>query len=292
LPDGIVGSAYHAQLAQTGGTGPFTWTKASGDLPAGLVLDPDGTIHGTPTTAQTVYPSFTVTDADGVAVTTPPIALDISAASGGAVAYDDPATGVTASSATGHGRVQAGSGVVTSIYCRLATSAAGVDGIPIVFASPAFTGAGGAVVPVTCWFGGLQDQTAYYYKVYAVDAGGTHGSGYPQAFTTSATPANDQTVKVSAPRSIKFRGTSVLLKKTLRTNVGAKVVVKVKVEGKSPNGAKAFRVLTNAKTGKVQIQTYGKNVRLAVTYSAPAKSGRRAWSASFRYIVKKSAPNL
>jgi hypothetical protein len=51
LPAGTVGTAYSATLTSTGGTGTITWTKTSGNLPAGLNLSGAGAITGTPTTA-------------------------------------------------------------------------------------------------------------------------------------------------------------------------------------------------------------------------------------------------
>ena len=61
LANGVVGTAYSATLAATGGAGTLTWSVASGSLPAGLTLA-SGKISGTPTTAG---PStFTVNVAD------------------------------------------------------------------------------------------------------------------------------------------------------------------------------------------------------------------------------------
>ena len=51
LPNGIVGVPYSQTLTAIGGTTPFTWTIASGTLPAGLSLSSAGVISGTPTTA-------------------------------------------------------------------------------------------------------------------------------------------------------------------------------------------------------------------------------------------------
>jgi large repetitive protein len=59
LPAGRVGQSYAASLNATGGgTGTFTWSIASGSLPAGLALAASGIVSGTPTTAGTA--SFTV----------------------------------------------------------------------------------------------------------------------------------------------------------------------------------------------------------------------------------------
>ena len=57
LPNGEVGTAYSQTLAATGND-TITWS-VSGTLPAGLTLNSDGTITGTPTTANTY--NFTVT---------------------------------------------------------------------------------------------------------------------------------------------------------------------------------------------------------------------------------------
>jgi RHS repeat-associated protein len=54
LQDGTVGQAYGSTLNAQGGTTPYTWSIASGSLPAGLSLNAStGMISGTPTTATT-----------------------------------------------------------------------------------------------------------------------------------------------------------------------------------------------------------------------------------------------
>lgn len=53
LPNGTVGSAYGATLQSSGGATPTSWHKVSGSLPAGLSLNTNGTISGTPTSTQT-----------------------------------------------------------------------------------------------------------------------------------------------------------------------------------------------------------------------------------------------
>jgi hypothetical protein len=62
LPAATVGVAYTATLAATGGTPPYTWSIASGTLPAGLTLTPaTGVISGTPTTSGTSSVTVQVT---------------------------------------------------------------------------------------------------------------------------------------------------------------------------------------------------------------------------------------
>ena len=53
LSNGYVGTCYSQPLAASGGKAPYTWSRTSGTLPAGLTLSSDGTIIGTPTTAAT-----------------------------------------------------------------------------------------------------------------------------------------------------------------------------------------------------------------------------------------------
>jgi Putative Ig domain len=59
--------AYSAALAAVGGNPPYTWSLASGTLPAGLSLSAAGVISGTPATAGTS--SFTVKVTDSSAAT-------------------------------------------------------------------------------------------------------------------------------------------------------------------------------------------------------------------------------
>jgi hypothetical protein len=64
LPNGQIGVAYSATLNASGGTAPYTWSVASGTLPAGLSLDAAaGTVTGTPTVAANQTPlTFSVQD--------------------------------------------------------------------------------------------------------------------------------------------------------------------------------------------------------------------------------------
>ena len=65
-PFGVVGSAYSATLATTGGTAPFTWTLFTGVLPAGLSLTAGtGVVSGIPTADGNSTATFTVRDSTG-----------------------------------------------------------------------------------------------------------------------------------------------------------------------------------------------------------------------------------
>lgn len=72
LPNGVVGTAYNATITAQNGTGPYTWSLASGTLPTGLTLNTAATglttsISGTPTAAGVF--TFTVQVADSAAAT-------------------------------------------------------------------------------------------------------------------------------------------------------------------------------------------------------------------------------
>src|SRR5204863_3321907 len=51
LPNGRSEERRAGKVSTSGGTAPYTWTLASGTLPAGLTLSTGGTISGTPTAA-------------------------------------------------------------------------------------------------------------------------------------------------------------------------------------------------------------------------------------------------
>ena len=61
---GEVSVPFDAILTATGGTGTFTWSLTSGELPAGLTLV-DGAISGTPTVAGVYAFTATATDTEG-----------------------------------------------------------------------------------------------------------------------------------------------------------------------------------------------------------------------------------
>ena len=62
LPAATVGAAYSQTIVATGGTSPYTYTKTSGSLPAGVTLASTGVVSGTPTAGGTF--TFTVKAVD------------------------------------------------------------------------------------------------------------------------------------------------------------------------------------------------------------------------------------
>jgi len=68
LSGATVGTAYSRTLTAAGGRTPYTWTRSSGTLPAGLSLSSSGVISGTPTTAGTSSFTVRVTDSSSPTV--------------------------------------------------------------------------------------------------------------------------------------------------------------------------------------------------------------------------------
>lgn len=62
LPGASIQSAYSATLIATGGTAPYSWGIASGQLPPGITLSATGSLAGTPTRVGVFSVSVKVTD--------------------------------------------------------------------------------------------------------------------------------------------------------------------------------------------------------------------------------------
>jgi hypothetical protein len=67
LPSAVLGSIYNATLKATGGTAPYAFSLASGQLPTDVLLGATtGTISGTPTTTGSFSFSISVSDSKGL----------------------------------------------------------------------------------------------------------------------------------------------------------------------------------------------------------------------------------
>ena len=207
-----------------------------------------------------------------------------------AAASAQPPTAITTSSATGNGIVAVGTSAATLITCGIANPSLGLR--QQVLATPS-TAAINDIVTVTCPFAGLADNTTYNYNVSVTDSNGTQASANLQTFTTLNSPSDDLTADVKPPASIKWKGKTTLLPKTTwalnNGNKITKVKVSVKQVGPFTRGdVVTWKVVTNKKTGKVQIITYGKkSLRLQVTYKA-SKAGYEPWGEGpYTYVVRR-----
>jgi len=95
LPDGRVGGGYSTALAATGGESlqPYSWSLATGTLPAGVSLTSAGLIQGTPAAAGNFPIQVRVTDANGTAATRA-LTLHVNTSTGLEITLASPAKGM------------------------------------------------------------------------------------------------------------------------------------------------------------------------------------------------------
>jgi len=125
LPAAVVGVLYNNndngyQFQAVGGSGTVTWTS-SGNVPAGLVLSPSGSLSGTPTASGTF--EFTVSATDGKSTSSQTITMSVSARTtsvaplvvspGTAVVGQQVGVTMTVTDSQGSGTVSPPSGTVT-----------------------------------------------------------------------------------------------------------------------------------------------------------------------------------
>jgi hypothetical protein len=80
LPKVFVNSRFQFQLHAQGGSQPYQWTVASGDLPPGIKLSRSGSLEGTPATTGEFHFVVTVTDsARPAAEVSQPLILKVTA---------------------------------------------------------------------------------------------------------------------------------------------------------------------------------------------------------------------
>jgi hypothetical protein len=185
LPGGTVGVGYNQSVASTGGDVALLWSVAGGSLPAGLALanvnSQDAIISGTPTTEGTSNFTLKLQDVDADS-DTQALSISISVPPPGSFTLSSPDNGTT--------------GVATLPTLNW-TDASGATGYNLIvddssdFGSPVInqTGLAGSQYTVAS---ALANNTTYYWKVTAVNAGGsTPASNNNFSFTTEsgASPA-------------------------------------------------------------------------------------------------------
>ena len=148
LTAGKSGTSYSASLSATGGTPGYTWSIASGSLPAGLALSSAGQISGTPTASGTVTftvavqdsasPAQTASAQESITVSAASSTLTITSTSLGAAQTGNSYS--TTLSATGGTPGYTWSVTAGSLPTGLSLSSAGViSGTPTATGSSSFT---------------------------------------------------------------------------------------------------------------------------------------------------------
>jgi hypothetical protein len=171
LTAGTFGVAYSQSLTASGGQAPYSFSLASGALPAGLTLNSSGSITGTPTAAGTF--TFTVSGTDSstathASFTSATISLTIDATVPGAPTI---------------GTATAGNSQATVSFTAPASNGgATITGFTVT-STPSNITASGSASPITLT--GLTNGTAYTFKVTATNS---IGIGSASAASNSVTP--------------------------------------------------------------------------------------------------------
>jgi len=248
LPSGTVGVAYSRTLAATGGSAPYTWSLASGNLPGGLALSSSGAIIGTPTTSGTSTFSVRVTDSvststtenlsltisSGVTITTtsplPPAAVGIPysqtlAAAGGSPPY----TWSLMSGSLPAGLIFSSGSTITGTPTGPGT------------ASFAVRVTDSASISATQTFS-LTVNASLLISNASPLANGRVGIPYSQTFTTAGgIPPYSWSVSGAAPSGLTLGSTSGILAGT-PTSTGNSTFTVVVIDGSQAQAQKAFSI--------------------------------------------------
>ncbi len=192
LPNLTVGSRVDVPLDAACFDATPAWAAVAGALPPGLTLvskpGPAFVVSGTPTASG---PYSVTLSASCVARSGGAYASEITyagtvEAAAPTVATSAPAS-VSSTGATGRGTVTPNGSAVSSVGCRVATSAADLAGAPVVPATPSTVAADAGPTAVTCALAGLTPNQQYYYGFAATNGIGPTASAVVR-FVTGAVP--------------------------------------------------------------------------------------------------------
>ena len=165
LPNGVIGIPYSSTLSAAGGIQPYSWSIASGMLPAGVTLGTqDGLISGTPSGPAGGYQfDVRVTGNDGASSTkTLDLTIDSTPPPPGAFGKLSPAHNAKKQPTSITLRWNASSGATLYEYCYDTSNNGACDG----------TWVSAAAAPQAA-IGGLSRNVNYYWQVRARNAQGT-----------------------------------------------------------------------------------------------------------------------
>ncbi len=198
LPGATAAQPYSGSLSATGGTGSYTWSVTSGQLPGGLSLSASsGVISGTPTAAGTASFSVTVTDSGSPAQTaSAPISIAVAAAAPQPLAITS-STLPSGTNGTAYSQALQASGGTPS-YTWSISSGSLPTGMSlasgVISGTPTVSGSFNFTVSVTDSGSPAQTKAAAMTLVVAPSSltittstlpSGTNGAGYSQALQAS-----------------------------------------------------------------------------------------------------------
>ena len=192
LPTMTVASQVDAPLAAACFDATPSWAVSSGALPSGVALvRTSGSVYavsGTPTAAgpYSVTLSASCPAQSGGTYVSEVVYAGTVAAGAPTVATSAPAN-VSSTGATGRGTVTPNGSAVSSVGCRVATSAADLAGAPVVPATPSTIAADAGPTAVTCALEGLTPNQQYFYGFAATNGVGSTPSSVVR-FVTGAVP--------------------------------------------------------------------------------------------------------
>ena len=272
LADGALGSPYSLQLSSVGGVGPNTWST-SGSLPGGLSVNSAGLLSGTPTATGNFTFTAEVTDS---LTTTANKDLTITI---------NPALTIATTSVP--------NGSVSTAYSQQLTTSGGVAPDSWAVTSGALP-TGLSLEQHTGEIVGTPTATgAFSFTVTATDSLSATAS-QPLSITVGAAPTPSGQAQtpidgcITEPATLPKRGTRQLMKAGCVTDAGQRVGVSVsarlrgdqqyyslycKVGSKSAKPKVADNGTRYCSKGTMRIRTYGKKLRVTVTWSAPATTG-------------------